>query len=191
MSHNLASGIISAAVLPFDDSGAIDWKTLERYIIQVAAGRSARDRHEHGGERGQLAGSAGATRGHPALQGDARRRVHLAVGAQRHAHRRRGRSCQAPRRCGAEGLVVFPPVAGVPQRAVGIDDRRLPRCRGRGRGRVPLLAFQTNFCSYPKGTISALSQIPAIVSIKDASFNVEQTLDNVKEATARSGRSAC
>ncbi len=38
MSHNLASGVISAAVLPFDDSGAIDWKTLERYIIQVAAG---------------------------------------------------------------------------------------------------------------------------------------------------------
>jgi 4-hydroxy-tetrahydrodipicolinate synthase len=50
--------------------------------------------------------------------------------------------------------------------------------------KVPLIAFQTNFCSYPKGTITALSQIPGIVSIKDASFNVDQTLDNVKEANS-------
>src|SRR5262252_7595816 len=38
MSHRLSSGIISAAVLPFEENGAIDWKLLDRYIIQVAAG---------------------------------------------------------------------------------------------------------------------------------------------------------
>ena len=39
MSHNLSSGIIAAAILPFTDSGAIDWNTLDRYIVQVAAGQ--------------------------------------------------------------------------------------------------------------------------------------------------------
>ena len=38
MSSILSSGIITAAVLPFDESGAIDWPTLDSYIKQVAAG---------------------------------------------------------------------------------------------------------------------------------------------------------
>ena len=38
MSH-LASGIIVAAVQPFEESGAIDWKTTARYLAQVAEGK--------------------------------------------------------------------------------------------------------------------------------------------------------
>jgi len=53
---------------------------------------------------------------------------------------------------------------------------------------VPMLAFQTNFCNYPRGTITALSQIRNIVAIKDASFNVDLTLDNIKEARAAKRR---
>jgi 4-hydroxy-tetrahydrodipicolinate synthase len=51
-----------------------------------------------------------------------------------------------------------------------------------------MLAFQTNFCNYPRGTITALSQIRNIVAIKDASFNVDLTLDNIKEARAAKRR---
>ena len=35
----LASGIVVAAVQPFDESGAIDWKTTARYVAQVAEAR--------------------------------------------------------------------------------------------------------------------------------------------------------
>ena len=47
---------------------------------------------------------------------------------------------------------------------------------------VPLIAFQTNFAPYPKGAITALSRIKNVVAIKDASFSVDNTLANVKEA---------
>jgi 4-hydroxy-tetrahydrodipicolinate synthase len=181
MSHNLASGIISAAVLPFDDSGAIDWKTLERYIIQVAAGdpraiamnmavsevsslETAEQLEVLRRCKATLSGACTLLSGlnvtHTGAAVDHARRLIDA---------------------GAEGLVIFPPVPAflsAPSVAMIVDYHAAVV----EAADVPLVAFQTNFCSYPKGTISALSQIPAIVSIKDASFNVEQTLDNVKEA---------
>ena len=52
------------------------------------------------------------------------------------------------------------------------------------------LAFQTNFVSYPSGSIRVLSEIPGIVGIKDASFSVDQTLQNVKEGATLSRKIA-
>ena len=132
MSHNLSSGIISAAVLPFEDRRRDRLEDARALHHPGRGRRSAGDRDEHGGQRGQLAGSARAARGHPALQGDARGRVHAAVGAERHAHGAARRSRQAARRCGRRGPGDLPAGAGVPQRAVGLDDRRLPRRRRRG-----------------------------------------------------------
>ena len=183
MSHNLASGIISAAVLPFDDSGAIDWKTLERYIIQVAAG-------DPRAIAMNMAVSEVSSLEVPEQLEVLRRCKATLAGActllsgLNVTHT--GAAVDHAKRlidAGAEGLVIFPPVPAflsAPSVAMIVDYHAAVA----EAVQVPLVAFQTNFCSYPKGTISALSQIPAIVSIKDASFNVEQTLDNVKEANS-------
>lgn len=183
MSHPLASGIIAAAILPFKEDGAIDWNTLDRYIAQVAAGRpraiamnmavsevSSLEVAEQVEVirrcKAVLAGSctllSGVNVTHTAAVRDHSRRL---VDA------------------GAEGIVVFPPVpaflGGVTVPMIVDWHQAVAQAVD-----VPILAFQTNFITYPKGAITALSAIPNIVSIKDASFNVDHTLANVKEAAA-------
>jgi len=183
MSHNLSSGIISAAVLPFEENGAIDWKLLDRYIAQVAGGNpraiamnmavsevSSLEISEQLDVirrcKATLAGGctllSGVNATHTAAAVEYAKRV---VDA------------------GAEGLVIFPPVPAflsAPSVSMIVDYHRAIA----DAVNVPMLAFQTNFCNYPRGSITALSQISSIVAIKDASFSVEQTLDNVKEAAA-------
>jgi 4-hydroxy-tetrahydrodipicolinate synthase len=183
MSHNLSSGIISAAILPFEENGAIDWKTLDRYIVQVAAGKpraiamnmavsevSSLEISEQLEVirrcKASLAGGctllSGVNATHTAAAVEYAKRV---VDA------------------GAEGLVIFPPVPAflsAPSISMIVDYHQSIA----DAVKVPMLAFQTNFCNYPRGTITALSQMSSIVAIKDASFSVEQTLDNVKEAAA-------
>jgi 4-hydroxy-tetrahydrodipicolinate synthase len=88
---------------------------------------------------------------------------------------------------GAEGLVIFPPLpAFIGQVTVdmAVDYHRAIAAVAP----VPIIAFQTVFTKYPKGTITALSEIPNIVAIKDASFDVEQTLENIKEARSAKRR---
>jgi 4-hydroxy-tetrahydrodipicolinate synthase len=88
---------------------------------------------------------------------------------------------------GAEGLVIFPPVPAflsAPTVQMIVDYHAAVA----DAVDVPMLAFQTNFCNYPRRTITALSEIKNIVAIKDASFNVDLTLDNVKEARAAKRR---
>ena len=53
---------------------------------------------------------------------------------------------------------------------------------------MPIVLFQTAATQYPKGTILALSKIPSVVAIKDASFNVDNTVSNINEAKAASRR---
>ena len=88
---------------------------------------------------------------------------------------------------GAEGLVIFPPVpAFLSQPSISmIEDYHNAVAEVVD---VPLIAFQTAFAPYPKGAIAALSKIKSIVAIKDASFNVDNTLANIKEAAAASRR---
>jgi 4-hydroxy-tetrahydrodipicolinate synthase len=52
---------------------------------------------------------------------------------------------------------------------------------------VPVILFQTAATQYPKGTIQTLSDVASIVAIKDASFNVDNTVSNINESKA-SGR---
>jgi 4-hydroxy-tetrahydrodipicolinate synthase len=187
MSHNLSSGIISAAILPFEDGGAIDWKTLERYIIQVAAGDPRAIAMNMAvsevssleiSEQLEVIRRCKATLAGGCALLSGLNVTHTAAAVD-HAKRLVD--------AGAEGLVIFPPVPAflsAPSVSMIVDYHSAVA----EAVKVPLLAFQTNFCSYPKGTITALSQIPGIVSIKDASFNVEQTLDNVKEANSAKRR---
>ena len=36
MTHALQSGVIPAPIMPFQENGAIDWTTLDRYVAQMA-----------------------------------------------------------------------------------------------------------------------------------------------------------
>jgi len=181
MSHPLAHGIVVAAVLPFREDGAIDWPALERYMAQLAAGKpqaiavnmavaevSSLDVDE------QL---EVIRRCKAALRGACTLLSGVNVTHTRAARELSPRLVDA----GAEGIVVFPPVPAflsAPTIAM-IEDFHNAVAESVD---VPLLAFQTNFCPYPRGAIAALSKIPSIVSIKDASFSVDNTLANVKEA---------
>jgi 4-hydroxy-tetrahydrodipicolinate synthase len=183
MAHALASGIIAAAILPFEESGAIDWSTLDRYIGQVSAGNPrAVAMNMAVSEVSSL---------EVGEQIEVIRRCKMAIGGRTPLLSglnvtNTAAGIELAKRlvdAGADGLVIFPPVPaflGTPSVAMIADYHRAIA----EAVRVPLLAFQTAFAPYPKGAITALSQIPSIVAIKDASFNVEQTLDNVKEANA-------
>lgn len=183
MTHKLASGIIAAAVLPFEENGAIDWKTLDRYIGEVAAGEPAAI------AMNMAVSEVSSLEPQEQLEVIKRCKAALAGGctllsglnvthtgaARDHARRLVD--------AGAEGIVVFPPVPAFlgPVTVAMIDEYHRAVADAVS---VPLVAFQTNFITYPKGAITALSKIPSLVSIKDASFNVDHTLANVKEAAS-------
>jgi 4-hydroxy-tetrahydrodipicolinate synthase len=187
MSHPLSSGIIPAPVLPFRENGAIDWDMLDRYIVQVAAGRprgiamnmalSEVSSLEISEQLDVIRRVKAALKGNCTLLSGVN--VTHTAAAVEHAKRLVD--------AGAEGLVIFPPVpaflsAPAVQMIVDYHSAVAEVVD------VPMLAFQTNFCNYPRGTITALSQIKNIVAIKDASFNVDLTLDNIKEAHAAKRR---
>jgi 4-hydroxy-tetrahydrodipicolinate synthase len=181
MNSPLSTGIIAAAVLPFDNNGAIDWPTLDRYIRQVAAGRPKAIAMN-------MAVSEVSSLDVPE-QLEVLRRCKTAIGGSCpllsgvFASHTRAAVELAPRliEAGAEGLVIFPPSPAFngPVTVDMVVDYHEAIARA---VKVPVLAFQTVFSKYAKGTITALSAIPNLVAIKDASFDVEQTLDNVKEA---------
>jgi len=177
----LSSGIIVAAVQPFEENGAIDWKTTARYVAQVAEARPraiamnmavAEVSSLEIDEQLEVLRRCKAT-----LAGGCTLLSGLSVTNTAAARELSRRMVDA----GAEGLVVFPPVpAFLSQPTISmIEDYHNAVAEVVD---VPLLAFQTNFAPYPKGSITALSAIENIVAIKDASFNVDNTLANVKEA---------
>ncbi|MBK7469603.1 MAG: dihydrodipicolinate synthase family protein [Betaproteobacteria bacterium] len=146
-------------------------------------GRAPRHRHEHGGERG------GALEIGEQLEVLRRCKVVLGgdcplVSGLYVTHTAAAREL-APRLvdAGADAIVVFPPVPAF-MGAVSIAMIEDYHGAVAEAVDVPLLAFQTNFANYPKGAITALSRIPQVVSIKDASFDMDQTISNLTEAIA-------
>jgi 4-hydroxy-tetrahydrodipicolinate synthase len=177
---DLASGIIAAPVLPLDESGSIDWSAFDRYLESVAAGRpKAIAMNMAVSEVSSLTLAEQVDvirRAKQVLHG----KCTLVSGVN---------TTNAPaavelgRRmieAGAEALVAFPPVPAFlgPVSASMVGDFHADIAKGVD---VPLIAFETNFISYPTGSISALSKIRNIVSIKDAAFNVDHTVANVTE----------
>lgn len=183
MSSHLASGIIAAPVLPFRDNGAIDWSTLERYIAEVAAGRPRAI------AMNMAVSEVSSLELDEQIEVIKRCKRVLAGGctllsgvSATHTAGARTLSKRVVD-AGAEGVVVFPPMpafmGGVTVPMIEAYHRAIAESVD-----VPILAFQTFFATYPKGAITALSQIPSIVSIKDASFNVDHTAANIGEAAA-------
>jgi len=175
--------------MPFHNDGSPDWKALESYIYQVGAGRPlaiAMNMALSEGSSLELDEQLEVIRRcKQVLEGG----CHLLSGIN--ANYTSGAIALARKLvdAGADGLVVFPPVPAfygpLPLEMIAAYHRDIANAVD-----VPLLAFQTNFVSYPPGTIRVLSEIPGIVGIKDASFNVDQTLQNVKEGSRLSRKIA-
>lgn len=185
--HKLSSGIIAAPPLPFKEDASIDWSAMERYIAQVAEGKPrAIAMNMAASESSSLEipeqleiikrcksviGGAcvllsGVTVSHTAAAVALARKLVEA---------------------GAEGVVPFPPLpaftAPIPVPMVEAYHRAVAEAVD-----VPMVLFQTAATQYPKGTILALSKLPNVVAIKDASFNIDNTVSNINEAKAASRR---
>ncbi|ODT82470.1 MAG: hypothetical protein ABS76_07575 [Pelagibacterium sp. SCN 64-44] len=82
---------------------------------------------------------------------------------------------------GADALVVFPALPVFASKPLPIDvivdyHRAVAEATDK-----PILGFQTSNVEYPRGTVAALSDIPNLVAVKDAGFNIEKTAEMVDE----------
>ncbi|QYK41732.1 MAG: dihydrodipicolinate synthase family protein [Paracoccaceae bacterium] len=190
MTNPFQSGIIPAPIMPFTESAAVDWRTMERYVGQMAgSGISALAMNMAAAEataldhseqlealrrtKTVLAGSvplvSGLIAGHTA-------------GAVDHARRLVD--------AGAEALVVFPPLPTFLSRPLPAQIVADYHAAVMQAVDVPIIAFQTANASYPVGTIRALAALGRVVAIKDAAFDIDRTWEIVEEAGETEGRIA-
>lgn len=179
------TGVIAAPFLPMHQDGAIDWSTLERYMDWIAAqapGGIAMNMdasevialtEEEQFEIVRVSRSAIAGRC-PFLSG-------LVAGSTRAAAAKAERLARA----GVDGFAIFPPLptfsgAPVPEEMIVRYHRALAASAG-----LPIICFQ-----FPKGwgpdytpdILRAIADIPELVAIKEASFDVAQTLQTIEGA---------
>lgn len=184
--HKLATGIIAAPPIPFNADASIDWPRLENYIAQIA----------QGGPRAiamNMAASESSSleldeqieivkRCKSVIAGACMLLSGVTVSHTAAAVRLARQLVDA----GAEGVVPFPPLPAftppIPVPMVNDYHRAVAQAVD-----VPVILFQTAATQYPKGTIAALADVPNIVAIKDASFNVDNTVSNINESKS-SGR---
>ncbi|SFZ80736.1 4-hydroxy-tetrahydrodipicolinate synthase [Devosia enhydra] len=188
MSSALRSGVIPAPVMPFNLDASPDWPTFERYMAElVEGGASAIAVNMAAAEVTSLEHSE-------QLEAVERTRRVVAgavpVVAGLVATYTQGAANLAKRLvdAGAEGLVVFPPLptfSSKPIKPQMIADHHAGIAAAVD---VPLVAFNTGNATYPKGTIKALAEIPTLVAIKDAAFNIELSAEMVDEAAETDGR---
>ncbi len=179
------TGVIAAPLLPMHEGGDIDWGTLERYMDWIAAQQPAaivmnvdasevialEDDEQLEVIRVCCNAIAGRV---PFLSG-------MVAGSTRAAARKAARFKQA----GAQGLTVFPPFptfsgAPVPAEMIVRYHRAIAQAAG-----VPIICFQ-----FPKGwgpdytpdILRAIAEIPELIAIKEASFDVGQTLQTIEVA---------
>lgn len=185
--HSIANGVIAAPPIPFKDDASIDWSTLETYIAQVAQGAPrAIAMNMAASEVSSLEFDEQVEvvrRCKSVIDGAC-----LLLSGVNASHT--AAACNMARQlvdAGADGVVPFPPLpaftAPISVAMVEGYHRAIAEAVN-----VPMILFQTFATQYPKGTILALSKIPTVVAIKDASFNVDNTISNVGEARAADRR---
>ncbi len=179
------TGVIAAPLLPMHEGGEIDWATLERYMDWVAAQRPAAivmnvDASEvialEDDEQLQVIRVCKR-----AIGG----RVPLLSGVVAGSTRAAAGKAQRLRDVGAQGLTVFPPFptfsgAPVPAEMLLRFHRAIADATA-----LPIICFQ-----FPKGwgpdytpeILRAMADIPRLIAIKEASFDIAQTLQTIEVA---------
>lgn len=192
MAHPFARGVISAAMLPFEADGAIDWPTFDRYIARVAEGGPQ-----------AIALNMDASEGtslNEAEQLEVVRRARRVLGdgcplISGLLTSYTGAAVEMSKKLvdlGVDGLTVFAPIPvflGTPLPLQMIVDYHSAVAAAVD---VPLIAFQypISMVNYPDGTIEEFTRIKSIVSMKEASFDVSKTsdaIDTVRAAGRRIG----
>jgi 4-hydroxy-tetrahydrodipicolinate synthase len=181
------TGVIAAPFLPMHEGGEIDWPSLERYMDWLARQKPAAIAMNMDASevialepedqievirvcRRTIAGRV------PFLSG-------LVAGSTRAAARKAERLARE----GAEGFAVFPPLptfAGAPVPAEMLY--RFHKAVADAAGRA-VICFQ-----FPKGwgpdytpeILARMAEIPELVAIKEASFDVAQTQSTIEAAAA-------
>lgn len=179
------TGVIAAPFLPMHEGGEIDWATLETYMDWLAAQAPAgivmnMDASEVIAldDEEQFA-VARVCR--DAIGG----RVPFLSGVVGGSTRTAARKAEALARLGVDGLAVFPPFptfsgAPVPAEMIVRFHRAIAAAAD-----LPIICFQ-----FPKGwgpdytpeILAAMAEIKQLIAIKEASFDVAQTLQTIEVA---------
>ena len=179
------TGVIAAPMLPMLEGGDIDWPALERYMDWIAAQKPAAivmnvDASEvialEEDEQLQVIRVC-----KDAIAG----RVPFLSGIVAGSTRAVARKAESFRKAGVQGLTVFPPFptfsgAPVPSEMIARYHRAIAEASG-----LPMVCFQ-----FPKGwgpdytpdILRAMAEIPQLAAIKEASFDIAQTLQTIEVA---------
>lgn len=179
------TGVIAAPFLPMHDGGDIDWSTLEAYLDGIAAQKpdgivmnmdaseviALTEEEQFEVVRVSRAAIAGRV---PFLSG-------VVAGSTKAAAAKAEKLSKA----GVDGLAVFPPFptfsgAPVPAEMILRFHRAIANASG-----LPIVCFQ-----FPKGwgpdytpdILRRVAEIPEVIAIKEASFDVAQTLQTIEIA---------
>ena len=179
------TGVIAAPMLPMVEGGDIDWPTLERYIDWIAAQQPAGIVMNVDASEVIALDDDEQMRIIRVCKGVVDGRVPLLSGIVAGSTRAAVRKAELLRAAGAEGLTVFPPFptfSGAPVLSEMIV--RYHRAIAQAAD-LPMVCFQ-----FPKGwgpdytpeILQAMAEIPQLVAIKEASFDVGQTLQTIEVA---------
>lgn len=179
------TGVIAAPMLPMVEGGDIDWATLERYIDWIAAQQPAGIVMNVDASEVIALDDDEQLRVIRVCKAVVAGRVPVFSGVVAGSTRAAARKAALLREAGAEGLTVFPPFptfsgAPVPSAMIVRFHRAIAEAAD-----LPMVCFQ-----FPKGwgpdytpdILRAMAEIPQLVAIKEASFDVGQTLQTIEVA---------
>ncbi len=183
--HRPFTGVIAAPMLPMVDGGDIDWPTLERYIDWIAAQQPAGIVMNVDASEVIALDDDEQLRIVRTCKQVVAGRVPLFSGIVAGSTRAAAHKAVQLREAGAEGLTVFPPFptfsgAPVPSEMIVRYHRAIAQAAD-----LPIICFQ-----FPKGwgpdytpdILQAMAEIAQLVAIKEASFDVGQTLQTIEVA---------
>lgn len=179
------TGVIAAPFLPMHDDGEIDWKNLESYmdwlagqkpdgiVMNMDASEVIALEDEEQFEVARVCRDVIATRV-PFLSG-------VVAGSTRAA----ARKAETLARMGVDGLAVFPPFPTFSGAPVPADMIVRFHSAIAAAANLPIICFQ-----FPKGwgpdytpeILARMAEIAQLIAIKEASFDVAQTLQTIEVA---------
>lgn len=188
MRHTDLRGVTVATVLPFDDGGAVDWPSYERLIAYCAVPNvvQAVFVNGHAGEGAALTDDERAeviTRTRAMIGPDKPLLAGVISGGVREAIDR----AIAAEKCGADGIVIFPPealgggAARTPDAPVAFVEAVVDAIS------IPASIFQFSLASgfgYSTETLKALAAVPRVIAVKEGSNDMLAYEENVRALRA-------